>query len=151
MVPKSKTFSSIKKWTSHPYIMSTFLLSLSFLGIVDYNLTAWLEKNKDPLNDAVVELFKNASNKYVLWRSLALILIEYFVGWLWRFSRTIQDSLAKWNQEERKEKAVAKLFLRSTKNSCQIWWQLYMLRSLILSDVWCRILINRRDWLTRTL
>ena len=43
-----------------------FSPSLSFLGIVDYNLTAWLEKNKDPLNDAVVELFKNASNKYVL-------------------------------------------------------------------------------------
>ena len=33
------------------------------LGIVEYNLTSWLEKNKDPLNDAVVELFKNGSNK----------------------------------------------------------------------------------------
>merc|ERR1719270_1399120 len=29
---------------------------------VSYNLTAWLEKNKDPLNDTVVELMKNGSN-----------------------------------------------------------------------------------------
>ena len=28
-----------------------------------YNLTGWLEKNKDPLNDTVVEQFKHASNK----------------------------------------------------------------------------------------
>ncbi len=33
------------------------------LGTVNYNLTGWLEKNKDPLNDSVVELFKIASNK----------------------------------------------------------------------------------------
>jgi myosin protein heavy chain/myosin heavy chain 6/7 len=32
-------------------------------GTVSYNLTSWLEKNKDPLNDSVVDLFKNASNK----------------------------------------------------------------------------------------
>merc|ERR1719430_1173600 len=29
---------------------------------VSYNLTSWLEKNKDPLNDTVVELMKNGSN-----------------------------------------------------------------------------------------
>ena len=56
---------------------------LFILGIVDYNLTAWLEKNKDPLNDSVVELFKNASNKYG-WvyfldrTSTVLIICEYF-------------------------------------------------------------------------
>ncbi len=33
-----------------------------YAAIVSYNLTAWLEKNKDPLNDTVVELFKNGSN-----------------------------------------------------------------------------------------
>merc|ERR1719260_122376 len=30
--------------------------------MVSYNLTGWLEKNKDPLNDTVVELMKNGSN-----------------------------------------------------------------------------------------
>jgi myosin heavy subunit len=30
---------------------------------VSYNLTGWLEKNKDPLNDTVVDQFKKSSNK----------------------------------------------------------------------------------------
>merc|ERR1712012_191533 len=29
---------------------------------VSYNLTGWLEKNKDPLNDTIVEMMKNGSN-----------------------------------------------------------------------------------------
>jgi len=33
-----------------------------YAAIVSYNLTSWLEKNKDPLNDTIVELFKNGSN-----------------------------------------------------------------------------------------
>jgi len=33
-----------------------------YAATVSYNLTGWLEKNKDPLNDTVVELFKNGSN-----------------------------------------------------------------------------------------
>merc|ERR1719385_119558 len=33
-----------------------------YAAIVSYNLTGWLEKNKDPLNDTIVELFKNGSN-----------------------------------------------------------------------------------------
>jgi myosin heavy chain 6/7 len=33
-----------------------------YAATVSYNLTAWLEKNKDPLNDTIVELFKNGSN-----------------------------------------------------------------------------------------
>ena len=37
----------------------------AFSGTVSYNLTGWLEKNKDPLNDSVVDQFKNASNKFV--------------------------------------------------------------------------------------
>merc|ERR550532_2580138 len=35
---------------------------IHYAAIVSYNLTNWLEKNKDPLNDTVVELFKNGSN-----------------------------------------------------------------------------------------
>ena len=33
-----------------------------YAATVNYNLTGWLEKNKDPLNDTIVELFKNGSN-----------------------------------------------------------------------------------------
>jgi hypothetical protein len=33
---------------------------------VSYNLTGWLEKNKDPLNDTVVDQFKKASNKLLV-------------------------------------------------------------------------------------
>merc|ERR1712158_247114 len=35
---------------------------IHYAATVSYNLTAWLEKNKDPLNDTVVEMFKNGSN-----------------------------------------------------------------------------------------
>ncbi|KAG8196055.1 hypothetical protein JTE90_007800 [Oedothorax gibbosus] len=34
-----------------------------YAGTVPYNLNHWLEKNKDPLNDTVVDQFKHASNK----------------------------------------------------------------------------------------
>merc|ERR1719402_939813 len=33
-----------------------------YAGIVSYNVTNWLEKNKDPVNDSVVEIFKSACN-----------------------------------------------------------------------------------------
>merc|ERR1719225_2521709 len=32
---------------------------------VSYNLTGWLEKNKDPLNDTIVEMMKNGTNALV--------------------------------------------------------------------------------------
>ncbi|XP_023230777.1 myosin-7-like isoform X1 [Centruroides sculpturatus] len=37
-----------------------------YAGTVPYNLTNWLEKNKDPLNDTVVDQFKHASNKLLI-------------------------------------------------------------------------------------
>jgi myosin heavy subunit len=37
-----------------------------YAAMVSYNLTGWLEKNKDPLNDTVVELMKNGSNKLLI-------------------------------------------------------------------------------------
>merc|ERR1719391_1789676 len=37
-----------------------------YAATVSYNLTAWLEKNKDPLNDTVVELMKNGTNNLLV-------------------------------------------------------------------------------------
>merc|ERR1719304_122525 len=42
-----------------------------YAGIVNYNVTGWLEKNKDPVNDTVVEIFKSTSKCELLvhlWR-----------------------------------------------------------------------------------
>ena len=35
-----------------------------YAGTVAYNLTGWLEKNKDPLNDTVVDQLKKGSNTF---------------------------------------------------------------------------------------
>merc|ERR1712066_678075 len=37
-----------------------------YAATVSYNLTAWLEKNKDPLNDTIIEPFKNGSNPLLI-------------------------------------------------------------------------------------
>ena len=37
-----------------------------YAGIVSYNVTGWLEKNKDPVNDTVVEIFKSTSSNQLL-------------------------------------------------------------------------------------
>uniref|UniRef100_A0A3Q2Y1M6 Myosin heavy chain, fast skeletal muscle n=1 Tax=Hippocampus comes TaxID=109280 RepID=A0A3Q2Y1M6_HIPCM len=34
-----------------------------YAGTVDYNINGWLDKNKDPLNDSVVQLYQKAANK----------------------------------------------------------------------------------------
>ena len=36
---------------------------IHYAAVVSYNLTGWLVKNKDPLNDTVIELLKHGSNK----------------------------------------------------------------------------------------
>ena len=43
---------------------------IHYAGTVSYNVTAWLEKNKDPLNDTVVDVLKRSSNELLvfLWR-----------------------------------------------------------------------------------
>merc|ERR1719355_168928 len=43
---------------------------IHYAATVAYNLTGWLEKNKDPLNDTVVELMKDGSNA---------LLVECFI------------------------------------------------------------------------
>lgn len=37
-----------------------------YAGTVPYNITGWLEKNKDPLNDTVVDQFKKSQNKLLI-------------------------------------------------------------------------------------
>ncbi|XP_053194917.1 myosin heavy chain, fast skeletal muscle-like [Scomber japonicus] len=34
-----------------------------YAGVVDYNINGWLDKNKDPLNDSVIQLYQKSSNK----------------------------------------------------------------------------------------
>merc|ERR1712032_1209313 len=37
-----------------------------YAGIVSYNVTGWLEKNKDPVNDSVVEIMKSGTNSLIV-------------------------------------------------------------------------------------
>ncbi|XP_060945364.1 myosin heavy chain, fast skeletal muscle-like [Limanda limanda] len=46
-----------------------------YAGTVDYNITGWLEKNKDPLNDSVVQLYQKSANKL-----LALLYASHFAA-----------------------------------------------------------------------
>jgi myosin protein heavy chain len=39
------------------------LALVHYAGTVDYNVTGWLDKNKDPLNDSVVQLYQKSSVK----------------------------------------------------------------------------------------
>merc|ERR1711997_1347478 len=39
---------------------------IHYAATVSYNLTGWLEKNKDPLNDTIVEMMKNGSNSLLV-------------------------------------------------------------------------------------
>merc|ERR1712088_508282 len=43
---------------------------IHYAGIVSYNVTGWLEKNKDPVNDTVVDVLKQGTNELLvhLWR-----------------------------------------------------------------------------------
>jgi len=43
---------------------------IHYAGIVSYNVTGWIEKNKDPVNDSVVDVLKRGSNALMvyLWR-----------------------------------------------------------------------------------
>ena len=39
---------------------------IHYAGIVSYNVTGWLEKNKDPVNDTVVDVLKRGSNELMV-------------------------------------------------------------------------------------
>merc|ERR1711881_316807 len=54
-------WSQFAKPNPHPDPDAHFAI-IHYAATVSYNLTSWLEKNKDPLNDTIVELIKNGSN-----------------------------------------------------------------------------------------
>ncbi|XP_068435560.1 myosin heavy chain, fast skeletal muscle-like [Clinocottus analis] len=45
---------------------------IHYAGTVDYNINGWLDKNKDPLNDSVIQLYQKSSNKL-----LALLYVSH--------------------------------------------------------------------------
>ena len=51
-----------------------------YAGTVNYNLTSWLEKNKDPLNDSVVQQMKDSPNKtlQIVFKVNFSLIIKFF-------------------------------------------------------------------------
>merc|ERR1711970_614088 len=63
------------KWTQFAKPMprpdpDAHFVVIHYAATVSYNLTGWLEKNKDPLNDTIVEMIKNGGNSLMV-RSFA--------------------------------------------------------------------------------
>jgi myosin heavy subunit len=52
-----------------------------YAGTVNYNLTSWLEKNKDPLNDSVVQQMKDSPNKtlQIVFKVNFSLIIKFFL------------------------------------------------------------------------
>ncbi|CAL4115658.1 unnamed protein product, partial [Meganyctiphanes norvegica] len=57
-----KSSNFIKPRPPKPGIAEAHFGLVHYAGIVSYNITNWLEKNKDPLNDTVVDQLKKAGN-----------------------------------------------------------------------------------------
>lgn len=58
---KSPVF--IKPKPAKPGEVDSHFAIVHYAGTVSYNLSGWLEKNKDPLNDTMVDLLKKSSNE----------------------------------------------------------------------------------------
>ncbi|XP_064079387.1 myosin heavy chain, muscle-like [Macrobrachium nipponense] len=56
----------IKPKTPKPGQADSHFAIVHYAGTVNYNLSGWLEKNKDPLNETVVEQIKKATNELVV-------------------------------------------------------------------------------------
>ena len=48
-----------------PGLIEAHFAIVHYAGTVSYNLMGWLEKNKDPLNDTVVDMFKKGTNEII--------------------------------------------------------------------------------------
>merc|ERR1711963_1297627 len=71
---------------------------IHYAGTVSYNVTGWLEKNKDPVNDTVVDVLKRSSCELmkVLWLTILVNLLPQM------------------KVKRRKRRVVAKLYHQST-------------------------------------
>uniref|UniRef100_A0A8B9LK28 Myosin, heavy chain 7B, cardiac muscle, beta b n=1 Tax=Astyanax mexicanus TaxID=7994 RepID=A0A8B9LK28_ASTMX len=58
---KSPNFQKPKPDKKRKY--ETHFELVHYAGVVPYNISGWLEKNKDPLNESVVGIFQKSSNK----------------------------------------------------------------------------------------
>ncbi|XP_064079374.1 myosin heavy chain, muscle-like [Macrobrachium nipponense] len=61
---KSPVF--IKPKPPKPGVPEGHFAIVHYAGTVTYNITGWLEKNKDPLNDTVVDILKKGSNSLIV-------------------------------------------------------------------------------------
>merc|ERR1711971_1445474 len=62
---------------------------IHYAGTVSYNVTGWLEKNKDPVNDTVVDVLKRSANNLLVY--------------LWR-DNPVQSAPPEDNKEKKKKK-----------------------------------------------
>ncbi|XP_066527211.1 myosin-7 [Hoplias malabaricus] len=69
---KSPNFLKAKPDKKRKY--ETHFELVHYAGVVPYNISGWLDKNKDPLNETVVSIFQKSSNK------LMSTLFEHFVS-----------------------------------------------------------------------
>ncbi|XP_076839890.1 myosin-7 isoform X2 [Brachyhypopomus gauderio] len=69
---KSPNFQKPKPDKKRKY--ETHFELIHYAGVVPYNISGWLDKNKDPLNETVVGTFQKSSNK------LMASLFEHFVS-----------------------------------------------------------------------
>jgi len=60
-----KSPSFIKPKPPKPGCVEAHFAIVHYAGTVSYNLSGWLEKNKDPLNDTVVDMLKKGSNEII--------------------------------------------------------------------------------------
>lgn len=61
-----KSAPFLKPRPPKPGIQAGHFAIAHYAGVVTYNITGWLEKNKDPLNETVVDQFKKGSNALML-------------------------------------------------------------------------------------
>merc|ERR1719500_2242008 len=68
-----------------------------YAGTVGYNVTAWLEKNKDPLNGSVVELYKKST--------VSLMQV------IWAEYKSIEETIAEEKKSGKKKKSKGAAFM----------------------------------------
>lgn len=77
----------------------------SFLSLqVPYNITGWLDKNRDPLNETVVVLFQKSSNKL-----MASLFENYISSEMGTFTQ--QRLFAKAGSETKKTRLAVKVLV----------------------------------------